>query len=104
MTAVLEEDDPLAPASTQFALEGATAALGSGDVASPVGVRPWMLRDTRPAAAGRVLPPWRYDPQRQVAVEIGSGVPLIWTAGPTATTTASTDGEDGPSAEDWIND
>jgi len=47
---------------------------------------------------------WRYDEHEQMAVEIGSGLPLIVAGDPSAKTTAKTDGEDGPSSEDWDND
>ena len=53
-----------------------------------------------------ILPAWRYDPQTQKAVD-ATGQPLIdlpRMGPPTANTTSSVDGEDGPSAEDWNND
>jgi putative ATP-grasp target RiPP len=98
-------DDPLAPVSTQVALDGSTFTDRRDDQPSPVGVRPWGLRRARPAAGpGRLLPPWRYDVERQMAVEVESGLPLIVTGDPSADTTSTTDGEDGPSSEDWDND
>ena len=96
--------DPLAPVSAQLALNGSTFAERHADQSSPVGVRPWGLRRACPAGPGREIPAWRYDERAQMAVEIGSGLPLILTDGPTASTTSSTDGEDGPSSEDWNND
>jgi putative ATP-grasp target RiPP len=96
-------DDPFAPTSAQFALNGSTFDERRTDRPSPVGVRPWGLRRAVPAGPGHVAPAWRYDKHAQMAVEVATGLPLI-VAGPTANTTSSTDGEDGPSAEDWNND
>jgi putative ATP-grasp target RiPP len=98
--------DPFAPVSAQFALDGASFTNRRNDVASPTGVRPWGLRRALPAGAGRVLPTWAYDEQQQKAVD-SAGRPLIelTVAGdPSADTTSTTDGEDGPSSEDWDND
>ncbi|MCP3799730.1 putative ATP-grasp-modified RiPP [Allokutzneria sp. A3M-2-11 16] len=108
ITAVTElpDADPLASVSAQFALTGSSFEQSTGDMPSPDGVRPWGLRHAVPAGAGRVLPEWNYDAEQQKAVD-GDGVPLIdrpRMGPPTAHTTASTDGEDPPSAEDWIND
>lgn len=86
-------DSILAPVGSRFALAGSTAQDG--------GARPWGLRHTVTAKPGSPLS-WAYDPARQIAVD-PSGAPL--TAGdPTAVSTASVDGEDPPSSEDWIND
>lgn len=98
--------DPFAPVSAQFALTGASFANNRDDVASPDGVRPWGLRRARTAGPSRVLPNWTYDHQQQKAVD-SAGRPLIGlpVAGdPSADTTSTTDGEDGPSSEDWDND
>lgn len=109
MTAAMTEvpaADPFAPAGAQFALDGASFTSRRDDVASPVGVRPWGLRRALPAGAGRVLPNWTYDPAKQKAVD-ATGRPLIElpTMGdPSASTTSTVDGEDGPSSEDWDND
>lgn len=98
--------DPIAPASAQFALNS-TTFTGQGDnVPSPIGVRPWGLRRALPASAGYELPAWTYDEAQQKAVDV-DGRPLIevpMSGPPTAKTTSSTDGEDPPSSEDWIND
>jgi putative ATP-grasp target RiPP len=96
--------DPLAPASAQLALHGATFTERRQDQPSPTGVRPWGLRRARPAGNGTIIPAWRYDRDEQIAVEVESGLPLIAAKPPTANTTQSTDGEDPPSAEDWNND
>jgi putative ATP-grasp target RiPP len=104
--AKLPNADPFAPVSAQFALDGASFTSRHGDVVSPVGVRPWGLRRALPAGAGRVLPTWTYDNEQQKAVDI-SGRPLIdlpIAGDPSASTTSTVDGEDGPSAEDWNND
>ena len=103
-------DDALAPAGAQFALSGSTAsAVGTEaavDEPSPVGVRPWGLRRAKRAEPPRtpLLRPWRYDADRQVAVEVATGLPLVVSGKPTADTTSRTDGEDPPSSEDWNND
>lgn len=99
--------DPFAPASTQFALAGTTLPEHRDDQPSRVGVRPWGLQRARLAAPGRTLPSSRYDEDEQKAIAVESGIPLIDlpTAGdPSAETTATVDGEDPPSSEDWDND
>ena len=104
--AEVPDADPFAPVSAQFALDGVSFTNRRNDVASPAGVRPWGLRRALPAGAGRVLPTWTYDEQQQKAVD-SAGCPLIElsVAGdPSADTTSTTDGEDGPSSEDWDND
>lgn len=98
--------DPLAPASAQFPLAGTTFLPNLADVPSADGTRPWGLRRARTTTPGKALPLWSYDLRQQKVVD-GNGVPLIVSplmAEPTAITTASTDGEDPPSSEDWIND
>lgn len=97
--------DVLASTSPRFALSGSTFVPSGTDLPSPTGLRPWALRRARPAGPGRVLPAWAYDHARQLAVDT-TGRPLIDTVwgDPSATTTTSTDGEDGPSSEDWNND
>ena len=97
--------DLLASTSPRFALTGSSFVPSRADEPSPAGLRPWCLRRARPAGPGQVVPPWSYDHRRQLAVD-ASGRPLadtVW-GDPSASTTASTDGEDGPSAEDWNND
>lgn len=98
--------DPFAPVSAQFALDGASFTSRRNDVASPNGVRPWGLRHALPAGAGRMLPNWTYDKQQQKAID-SAGRPLIELpvmGDPSADTTSTVDGEDGPSSEDWDND
>lgn len=65
---------------------------------SPEGIRPWGLRGMH------VLPPnekqitdWRYDHQRQIAVDSG-GTPIndIRMGVPTANKVTSSDGDEGP--------
>ncbi len=100
------EADPFAPVSAQFALDGASFTDRCNDAASPDGVRPWGLRRALPVGTGRALPSWIYDERQQKAVD-SAGRPLIElsVAGdPSADTTSTTDGEDGPSSEDWDND
>lgn len=96
--------DPLAPVSAQVALNGSTFTDRRNDQPSPSGVRPWGLRRARPAGPGTVIPPWRYDEQEQVAIDVASGRPLTAARPPSAKTTSRTDGEDPPSSEDWNND
>jgi putative ATP-grasp target RiPP len=109
MTAAVAEvssADPFAPVSAQFALDGASFTSRRDDVASPHGIRPFGLRRALPVGVGRVLPCWAYDEQRQKAVD-SEGRPLIGhpiMGDPSADTTSTTDGEDGPSSEDWNND
>jgi putative ATP-grasp target RiPP len=97
--------DPFAPAGSRFALVGSSGAPSGLDEPSAVGVRPWGLRRARPASAGRKVPAWSYCAERQLAVD-SVGRPLIDMVGgdPSAETTSTTDGEDGPSSEDWNND
>jgi putative ATP-grasp target RiPP len=97
--------DPFAPTSSRFALVGSTATPSALEEPSAAGVRPWGLRRARPVRAGRVGPGWSYCVERQLAVD-SAGRPLIDMVGgdPSADTTSTTDGEDGPSSEDWNND
>lgn len=102
MTAAL--DDPLASASGQFPLAPRSYPSAS-EGPSPDGLRPWGLRDLVVATPPTTITPrTRYDHERQVMVDDATGFPLPSMAKPTAITTASVDGEDPPSAEDWIND
>lgn len=76
------------------------------DEPSPLGLRPWGLRRAQAVGPGRLLPAWTYDHVSQLAVTADGGRPLIdiVCGDPSADTTSTTDGEDGPSAEDWNND
>ena len=97
--------DPFAPTSSRFALVGSTGTPSALEEPSAAGVRPWGLRRARPVHAGQVGPAWSYCLERQLAVD-SAGRPLIDMIGgdPSAETTSTTDGEDGPSSEDWNND
>lgn len=98
-------DDPLVTASAQFTL-GRPTPTGADGTTGMV-ARPWGLRALTPAIDGPALPPVRYDHLGQVAlVEDGTGRAFVdmVSGPPTAPTTASTDGEDPPSSEDWTND
>lgn len=101
------EADPFAPLSGQFALSGSTSVEQVGDAPSPAGIRPFGLLRAAPARPGRTIPAWTYDSDAQKAVD-AFGVPLIESPmmgrDPSADTTATVDGEDGPSSEDWNND
>ncbi len=100
-------DDPLASPSGQFPLCRTMFDPPATYAPSPTGVRPWGLRQMTPARpGGAVVPQVRYDAAQQVAVD-SSGQP--WVANPiagdpSADTTSTVDGEDGPSSEDWNND
>lgn len=98
-------DDPIASASGQFPLSAPSDTPAPEDKPSPVGLRPWGLRNLTVASVLGHQPQLaaHYDHDQQVAVN-RQGEPLITMAGPTANTTSSVDGEDPPSAEDWNND
>jgi putative ATP-grasp target RiPP len=98
--------DPFAPVGSRFALAGSSFVPDGRDEPSAAGLRPWGLRRARPAGLGRVVPRWIYDDKRQLAVAVDDGRAVIDTVSgdPTANTTSATDGEDGPSSEDWDND
>jgi len=105
---VIREDvdaDPFAPASGRFALSG-TTKCATDSVPSVIGTRPWGLLRAERSVPSVTVPQWRYDHGRQLAVGAADGRPLIESTncGPSAVTTASKDGEDPPSSEDWIND
>jgi putative ATP-grasp target RiPP len=96
--------EPFAAPGSRFVLAGSTVPAGS-DRPSPIGLRPWGLRRACAAGAGRPVPAWCYDHDLQLAVDT-TGRPLIDAlhGDPSADTTSRTDGEDGPSSEDWNND
>ena len=97
--------DPFVPATSRFALTGFTFTPSRDDEPSPVGIRPYGMRRARPGRPGRAVPPWRYDDDRQLAVtEDGRALIDVVCGDPSADTTSTTDGEDGPSSEDWDND
>ena len=100
--------DPFTEPGPRFALAGTKTSLredGTAEGPSEIGTRPWGLRRARPAGPGRPVPVWSYDDAQQLAVD-AAGCPLVVTADgdPSADTTSRTDGEDGPSSEDWDND
>ncbi|MGH3627479.1 MAG: hypothetical protein ACRDRL_08585 [Sciscionella sp.] len=73
--------DPIAPASGRFALGEPEGTPPATDAPSTAGLRPWGMLAMKPA-----------------------GPSMAKRGDPSADTTASTDGEDGPSSEDWNND
>lgn len=99
--------DPFTGTGPRFSLAGTTTSLREAGTTGPseIGTRPWGLRRARPAGPGRPVPAWSYDDAQQLAVD-AAGRPLIdiVSGDPTANTTSQTDGEDGPSSEDWNND
>lgn len=98
--------DPFAPVGSRFALAGSSFVPDGRDEPSAAGLRPWGLRRARPSGPSRVVPRWIYDDERQLAVAVDDGLAVIdiVCGDPTANTTSATDGEDGPSSEDWDND
>ncbi len=103
--------DPLVSASGQFAL-AARAGRVEPEGPSSAGERPWGLRRMGPVSTiVRLAPAGRYDPLRQLSLDT-AGIPIVAalraggpvTGPPTAPTTATVDGEDPPSSEDYNND
>lgn len=98
--------DPLASGSARFPLGRPSDEPPEVDAPSPIGLRPWGLRRLGPVfGTTGAWSAWRYDHERQIAVD-GSGRAMldIVDGPPTAPTTPPTDGEDPPSGEDWRND
>lgn len=98
-------EDPMAPDSAQFPLACPVDAPDNTDMPSPDSVRPWGLRGMKtPPSTGQRIKIWRYDHERQVAVD-GDGKPLNETRmeQPTADKVTSSDGDEGP-MEDFIYD
>lgn len=98
-------DEPLASQSGVFALNGTTDSIDDTEPAASPEVVPWSVRRAVPTRPGTQLPATKFDDDLQVAVD-PDGFPLHMAkrGPPTADTTAPTDGEDPPSAEDWNND
>lgn len=93
------QEDPLAPASTQFALINRRGlASGAKDMAAaPAGLCPRGLRDTTATAGPRELPVHYFDHQQQLVVG-ADGQPLIDTV-PSLMAAKSYSNTDGQ--EDW---
>jgi putative ATP-grasp target RiPP len=107
MTAVLTRftEEPMASDSAQFPLARPMMTPESNDTPSPEAARPWGLRGMDvPPNKGQKIAGWRYDHERQVAVN-GDGVPLNETrmGPPTANSVTNLDGDEGVS-EDWSYD
>jgi putative ATP-grasp target RiPP len=98
-------DDPVASGSEQFGLSRPPHDPPCWDVPSPVGVRPWGLREMRRGAvSGRPVPEFSYSHEQQVAVdECGRALILTGMADPTAHSVTDGDGDEGRS-EDWVYD
>lgn len=64
-------EDPLADVGERFPLAWPRCGQpGRVEAASPVGVRPFGLRfAVEPSGPVAVLPPWKYDVNRQIAVD-----------------------------------
>ncbi|MQA24742.1 MAG: putative ATP-grasp-modified RiPP [Micromonosporaceae bacterium] len=68
---------PIVDTADRFALARPhTSHTGSDEEPSPPGVRPFGLRFAAdPLTGDAPLPSWRYDPERQLAVDPGNGAP-----------------------------
>lgn len=101
-------DDPVASISGQFSLCRPDPATRPAESIFAHRIRPWGLKDLTPAEEGGAgLPSCHYDHGLQLAVLTDGSRTLlasVLAAAPTAPTTTRTDGEDGPSSEDWNND
>jgi putative ATP-grasp target RiPP len=98
-------EDPIASDSAQFPLARPMGTPDNTDMPSPGGVRPWGLRGMEvPLNAGQRIKVWRYDHERQVAVD-GDGTPLSEARmeQPTVNKVTSSDGDEGP-MEDYTYD
>jgi putative ATP-grasp target RiPP len=98
-------EDPIASDSAQFPLARPMGTPDNTDIPSLDSVRPWGLRRMKILpGTGRQIRIWRYDHERQVAVD-GDGTPLNQTRmeQPTADKVTSSDGDEGP-MEDYIYD
>lgn len=97
-------DEPVASDSAQFPLGRPTGAPDNPDPASRAGVRPWGLRGmTVPTTTASPLPAWRYDHERQIAVDLdGIGLNEL-RMDPSAESVSNNDGDEGVS-EDWRHD
>lgn len=98
-------EDPVASDSAQFPLARLMGTPDNTDAPSPDTVRPWGLRGMNAlSSTEQRITTWRYDHERQVAVD-GDGTPLNETriGPPTANKVTSNDGDEGPS-EDFTYD
>lgn len=98
-------NDPISPDSAQFPLGRAQGTPNSADPASSEGVRPWGLRGMSMLSNKTVekLPAWRYDHERQIAVDLdGIGINEL-RMDPSANSVTNLDGDEGAS-EDWTYD
>jgi putative ATP-grasp target RiPP len=102
------DEDPLVAVGERFAL--AWPRFGQPDSAagevSPVGVRPFGLRfAVEPGASEVSLPPWRYDVDRQIAVDTDGQPWYRQLVDMTmATTGPSPDGKGSTGNEEWRPD
>jgi len=112
ITSTAASDLPLSPVSTRFPLGlGTYACPASAEAPSDTGVRPFGLRFAVAAdrRAAETLPPWRYCPQRQIAV-VDDGTGEAWFrrmeagTGSKSTTGASPDGGPSTGNEEWTPD
>jgi hypothetical protein len=99
--------DPVASVSGQFPLARPKSTPPQGDEPSELGVRPWALTHLRSAngTGSSVLGAYSHELQVMITADGSPVVDSGLRAGdPSADTTATVDGEDGPSSEDWDND
>ncbi|GAA4611515.1 putative ATP-grasp-modified RiPP [Saccharopolyspora hordei] len=97
--------DPIAPDSAQFPLGRPLGASNNTAPASGEGVRPWGLRGMSALSNKTVepLPAWRYDHERQIAVDLDGTALNELRTDPSADSVSSLDGDEGPN-EDWVHD
>lgn len=97
--------DPVSPASAQFPLGRPLGTPNDTDPTSGEGVRPWGLRGMSTLSNKTVasLPAWRYDHERQIAVDLDGIAVNDLRMDPSADSVSSLDGDEGPS-EDWTYD
>jgi putative ATP-grasp target RiPP len=102
-----DSEDPLSTAAERLPLAWPRSGQPtSGEIASPKGVRPFGLRfAVRPSGAAVQLPPWRYCPDRQIAVT-ADGQPWRRTLVDMTmnTTGPSPDGTGNTGNEEWSPD
>ena len=97
--------EPVFGFEEQFPLGRPTGAANNTDAPSEEGVRAWGLRGmgALPNKTDQPLPAWRYDHERQIAVDLdGVGINEL-RMDPSADSVSNNDGDEGPN-EDWVHD
>lgn len=97
-------DEPLASDSAQFPLARPMRTPDNTEEPSPGGIRPWSLRGMAVLPdTGKRISVWRYDHERQMAVDADGNSFRELRMDPTAHSVTNNDGDEGPS-EDWQYD